>query len=506
MGRWPSSRTWVLGIAVLVFVVCCILPVASLVVDLLRRPAGITSALVLDARQRGLLSNTLTLGTGTALIATLIGVPLGLLLGRTALPGKPLLRIALATPALIPPYVMAVAWLSLSQTYGLPAAVLVLACVFYPLSMLATEVAVRRVDGRLEEAGLMVTRSRRVLLRITMPLAAPALLAAALLIFVLAISEFGVPGLLRVRVYTTEVFTAFAALYDPTRALILTLPLLALSIVVAAIGAVVLGDRLVASRRSVATPPLFIDEWRAGGVVFVVLVIAAALLAPLLALGNEAAGAASPGAVVAGSAGAIANSVGLAAAGATLVVAVATWVGYLRARMPAVGRAADVLLVTLFAMPSTVVGVGLIGLWNRSGLPGTIYDSNGMFLIAYLARFLPVAVLMIAATARTVPPAHEEAAAVSGASWLRTVARIVLPQMRTGIATAWIIVFVFAFGELGVSILVAPPGDATLPIRIYTMIANTPPSHVAVFALLQSAIVLTAVAVLGVIASIREAR
>ena len=61
---------------------------------------------------------------------------------------------------------------------------------------------------------------------ITLPLAAPGALAAALLIFVLAVSEFGVPGLLRVRVYTTEVLTAFAALYDVTRAIALTMPLL----------------------------------------------------------------------------------------------------------------------------------------------------------------------------------------------------------------------------------------------------------------------------------------
>ena len=156
-----------------------------------------------------------------------IGIPLGILLGRVALPAKGLIRIALAAPAFIPPYVMALAWVYLGNglpfvsrdvasgwTYSLPAAVLVLALVFYPLPMLATEVAIRRVDGRFEEAGLMVARPRRVLFRITLPLSAPVTIAAALLIFVLAISEFGVPGLLRVRVYTTEVFTAFAALYD----------------------------------------------------------------------------------------------------------------------------------------------------------------------------------------------------------------------------------------------------------------------------------------------------
>ena len=56
MGRWPSSRTWVLGVAVLFFVVCCVLPVTSLFLEILRRPDPITSELLLDARRRGLLS------------------------------------------------------------------------------------------------------------------------------------------------------------------------------------------------------------------------------------------------------------------------------------------------------------------------------------------------------------------------------------------------------------------------------------------------------------------
>ena len=100
----------------------------------------------------------------------------------------------------------------------MPGAVVVLALVFYPLSMLATEVAIRRIEPHLEEAALIVASPGQVLWHITMRLAFPGVSAAALLIFVLAISEFGVPGLLRVRVFTTEVFTAFAALYDFGRA------------------------------------------------------------------------------------------------------------------------------------------------------------------------------------------------------------------------------------------------------------------------------------------------
>ena len=108
-------------------------------------------------------------------------------------------------------------------------AMVVLSLVFYPLVMLATEVALRRVDGRLEEAALMVAPPRRVLWRITAPLVAPSVLAGALIVFVLAVSEFGVPGLLRVNVFTTEVFTAFSALYDFGAATALAVPLLAVA-------------------------------------------------------------------------------------------------------------------------------------------------------------------------------------------------------------------------------------------------------------------------------------
>jgi ABC-type spermidine/putrescine transport system permease subunit II len=72
---------------------------------------------------------------------------------------------------------------------------------------------------------------------------------------------------------------------------------------------------------------------------------------------------------------------------------------------------------------------------------------------------------------------------------------IVLPQVRLGLLTAWVITFVLAFGELGVSILVAPPGESTLPIRIYTIIANTPSSQVAALALLQTTVTLAPVVV-----------
>jgi len=195
----------------------------------------------------------------------------------------------------------------------------------------------------------------------------------------------------------------------------------------------------------------------------------------------------------------------LSAAGATVVVAVSMWLGYARARAGRrLGQLADVMLVVLFAVPSTIIGIGLIGVWNRPGPLGVAYATDAMFLLAYLARFLPLAVLIVAASTRYVPLSHEEAAAVSGAGWSRTMGRIVLPQIGLGIAAAWVITFVLAFGELGVSILVAPPGESTLPIRIYTIIANTPASTVASLALLQALVIFAPLAVFAAAGARRE--
>ena len=327
------------------------------------------------------------------------------------------------------------------------------------------------------------------------------------MIFVLSVSEFGVPALLQVRVYTTEVFTAFAALYNFTRAIVLTVPLLVLCIIVATIAAVLLGDRLVTTRRSSWTRPLLLDEWRRSATLAAIAVLIVALLLPLAILVDEARGARSLAAVLAASGVAIVNSLLLATAGATAVVSVAVWLGYARARADGrLGQSADILFIVLFAVPSTIVGVGLIGLWNRSGPFGAVYGTDFMLLLGYLARFIPVTALALAASTRYVPVSHEEAAAVAGAGWLRTMWRIVLPQIQFGLAAAWVIAFVLVFGELGVSILVAPPGEATLPIRVYTIIANTPSSHVAALALFQTAVIFVPLAALGAALSLREVR
>ena len=71
-----------------------------------------------------------------------------------------------------------------------------------------------------------------MLLRITLPLVAPAIAFAAVLIFLLSLGEIGVPMYLRFPVYPVETLTQFAAFYDFRAATVAAAPLLLVTLVI----------------------------------------------------------------------------------------------------------------------------------------------------------------------------------------------------------------------------------------------------------------------------------
>ncbi|HEU5237966.1 MAG TPA: ABC transporter permease subunit, partial [Pyrinomonadaceae bacterium] len=384
---WVSQRTVALAIVAVLFVGLCILPGLYMLGVSFTSPVGSFSLEnyrhLLNLRQRQLLLSSTLLSTATALLATLIGAPLGLLLGRADLPAKRLLRLTLVIPVVIPPYILGLAWiytggsagliaqvlgrdLFSSWTYSLAGAVIVLSIGFYPLSMLATEAASRRVEAHLEEAALLVARAPRVLWRITLPLIAPSIAAAALIIFVLALSEFGVPGLLRVPVFTTEVFTAFAAYYDFGSATSLAVPLLGIALIAAVAAKLVIGTHVLTVRRSTHTGlPLALGGWRPLAIAAVGFVLCSSVVLPVVILAREVGQMERVTAAISASASAIGNSLVLATIAATIIVILAAVLGYGRARVRTRLRGLlDLIFVVVFAVPSTVVGMGLIGLWN----------------------------------------------------------------------------------------------------------------------------------------------
>jgi iron(III) transport system permease protein len=160
--------------------------------------------------------------------------------------------------------------------------------------------------------------------------------------------------------------------------------------------------------------------------------------------------------------------------------------------------------VTLFAVPATITGIGIIALWNRPGTLGNIYQTEAIVVIAYVSRFLPIGALLCGAFLRRVPAGVEEAASVSGASWVRTLIRIVVPMSRGGLAAVWLVMFILMFGDVALAILVSPPGESNLATRAYTLIANSPPGDVARVAVVQIAATVLPLVALAVIARRQE--
>ena len=263
--------------------------------------------------------------------------------------------------------------------------------------------------------------------------------------------------------FTTEIFTAFAALYDFNRATALSLPLLGLSLLVALIAVRLTGEQLIVTRRGSAGELQPFDRWRVLALLLIACAVLMGLVVPIASLSVTAWQVDSWGATLAGSGQAIVNSLMLAAVGATLVCAFGVILGYLRGQTGAtLGVAADVSYIVLFAVPATITGVALIGVWNRSGVAGTVYGTRGMFVLVYLARFLPLAALAMAAGLRRVPASQEEAAAVSGVGWFKTLTRIMLPQIKLTYAAVWVIVFVARVRRVGRE----HPGDTSRRVHV----------------------------------------
>ena len=470
-------------------------------------PGSVTAAVsgLAEPRQRVLIANTVSLGSGVMVFACAIGVVLGISLSRCDFRGIHLVRVALTLPLVLPSYVLALAWVLLFAgplamwAYSLPAAIVVLGFSLYPIVMLATEAAVRNVPARFGEAGRLVASPIRVWLRILLPLVGPALVASLLVVFVLAISDFAVPAMLRVRVYTTEVFTAFASLYDFRLATVMALPLVALA-ALASLASLELARRPFVGRAERGETGI---RWNAAQQRVAALALSAvavgALAAPVGAIALEArTGRWSFSDTV--SLDAIRNGMWWSAAAASIVVAIGALLGYWRARAtPRLGHAADVVWVILFAVPATIAGIGIIGLWNRPGILGDIYRTDAIVVIAYASRFLPIGALLCGAFLRRVAISVEEAAILSGASWRRAFVRIVLPLSSKGLAAVWLVMFILMLGDIALTILVAPPGESNLSVRAYTLMANAPVGDVARLAIVQvvlSVVPLAAVALL----------
>jgi iron(III) transport system permease protein len=164
----------------------------------------------------------------------------------------------------------------------------------------------------------------------------------------------------------------------------------------------------------------------------------------------------------------IANSFRLATGAALIAVSLGAAIAYLDVRTMLKGRRLlDYLAILPLGLPGTVVAVGILLAFIRP--PFSIYGTIWILLVAYVARFLPLATRCANATFRQIDPSLEEAARITGASWLTAIWRILVPLSRPGLLVAFLLVFIPAFGELSATILLYSGGTETIAVAIYRL-------------------------------------
>src|SRR3989337_2908990 len=448
------------------------------------------------------ISNSLILSSITTILSSFIGIPAGFFLSKINLPLKNFFKICFFIPLIIPSYIIGIAWVNLlgktgflnnvfSQytmlspesisdfiysTYG---SSFILSINLFPVVMLVTEYALKSINPRLEESGLVVGSVFQVFRQITFPLIAPAILSSMMIVFVLSLSEFGVPSLLQINVVTTQTFPQFSAFYNEKAATSIAFPLIAITLVLIILEQIYLRGKsfeILGISSSNSTIQYNITWLNVVGITFCTFIQIVCVIIPLSTLiFNTKTIAAYHDAILLARNG-ITNSILFGSIGATFLTFVGFFLGYLSENIRSKLKSSAAIFIWLFfAVPATVIGVGLIKLCNRpEGIFQFIYGSLWIVIIGYVARFLPLSSRIMSNYLKQIPHSMEEAGTVTGTSWCRVLGNILLPLQGYGLIATWLICFMFCVGELGTTILVYPPGHETLPIALFTIMANSP--------------------------------
>ena len=96
-----------------------------------------------------------------------------------------------------------------------------------------------------------------------------------------------------------------------------------------------------------------------------------------------------------------------------------------------------------------------------------MYDNGVVLVLIVAARWMSLSMEILLGGWKQIAIAQEEVGIVHGIKWERVFRRILLPQMLPALAAAFILTFVFAFNELTLVTLLAPPGISTMPLRIF---------------------------------------
>jgi iron(III) transport system permease protein len=449
----------------------------------------------------GALLNSLTIAALAAIFTVLIGVPFAFCVARLPIGGKPALLALAALPLVLPSFVSAYALVLMfgragivtaalheigipfESLYGTKGIVTAYALTLYPYVVLPTVAAFKSVDVSVEEAAQNLGASRlRMLRTVTLPIVLPSILAGALLVFIEAIENFGVPFVLAedkpiLAVETFKLFVGETAA-NPASAGVLGTLLIACTIVVLLIQRNVLGRRHYATGARRSPPLLAISRpLRLLGAAYCWTIVATALVpfvavivisfmrfnGPVLhyepSLDNFAQ-------LLSRSYRPLVNTLLLSTVAAAVATLIGVPIGYLlvrrRSRLSAL---LDIVATAPFAVAGTVLGIGLVLTYSSGAL--VLTGTAVIMIVAYAVRKLPFSVRSSSAILHQIDASLEEASINLGVPPFATFLRVTVPLILGGIVGGAVLTFVTVASELSSTVVLYSGPWMTMTVTMF---------------------------------------
>ena len=452
--------------------------VLALPLDLLA--SGPTLALLWFTAWQAAASTVLTL---------VLGLPLAWVLARFRFPGRSLVRALVLVPFVLPTVVVATTFLALLPERAERGIGPILAThVFFNLAVLVRVVGAcwGRIDPKVGEASTTLGAGPlQRLAFVTLPLLAPALAAAAALVFLFCFSSFGVVLILGGPGYATletEIYTQAARLFDLQAAAALSLlQLVAIAFVLVVVGAL--------ERRSGAVVPLARERevlrrprgWERLALAGVLGASGLGLGLPLAALVERS--LATPGgygldfyrrlgeetpSLLVPPWHTVLNSLLFAGAATVIGLSVGGLVAATVTRRRA--RWLETLVMLPLGVSAVMLGFGFVIAFNEP--PLQLRGSPWLVPVVQALVAAPFVVRILTPALRSIDEQLREAAAVLGASPARVWREVDLPLVLRAFGVAAGFAFAISLGEFGATVFVARSDWPTIPVAIFRFLGR----------------------------------
>ena len=443
-----------------------------------------------SSRLPALLQNTLSLAVLVSIGCVTLGVSSAWWISRREFHGRKLAVWLMILPLTIPTYVFAhiytsllepEGWLgqfwilltgnenSIPDLYNIWGVTLVLSLAGFSYVFLLARTALSQSTRTLEEAARIQGASNfEVFWRVNLPLLRPAIAAGLAVVVLHVLSDFGAVSMLRFQTFTLSIYLQMSGRFDYQAAAGLSMILVMLSLTFLVL------ERFFRKRQQYYSARQSRQQPRQQATYFETFMIWLWLgFITLLAFGLPIAWMLSwsweawtEGLINSDFWTYTGNSLLVACIAASIAVLAALPIAFYNARRRSLGSQTLLQLSSVgFVLPGPVIALGIISVLLAQ-LP-FLYGGLAALVIAVVIRFLPLAVQSQDAAMAQLTPSVEEAGRSLGAGPLENLRRIVLPMVRGGMATAWVLVFIDTLKELPATLILRPTGFDTLPVRIW---------------------------------------